>query len=469
MILTNRAKKSDLIWNFFSSVKLTLILLTILAITSIFGTVIPQQQGAMQFAQKFSPGLAQLLLSLQFFDMYHSIWFRVIIGSLVLNLIVCSIDRFPTTLKLFRSLPRPDRAKPFENLPPQRSFLVKGEFEEISVRVADLLKSQYKNIKIKNIDKKSFLYGEKGRYSYFGVYLVHLSILIILIGSIIGSLFGFEAYVNIEEGEAVDTVILRKNRIPKKLGFNVRCEKFTVAFYDNGAPKEYRSELSFLANGEVVHKGDLLVNHPINFRGITFYQSSYGTTAGDSVRLSISHDPFEKKTRTLEVKTGQEVTINEDGAKFRVIDVDANLKGMMGPAALISIRSHQKEETRFWVFQNMETLKERFPETMLQAPMLNPSSFEPYTFYLDKIESRYYTGLQVNKDPGVSFVWAGFFLIVIGLFITFFMSHRRVWVLVSGSKGKISISVAGKANKNPVGVERKLDQLICKLRDLFSV
>ena len=67
--------------------------------------------------------------------------------------------------------------------------MVKGEIEEVSVRVADLLNRLYKKIKIKKIDNKNFFYCEKGRYSHFGVYILHISILIILMGGIVGSLF----------------------------------------------------------------------------------------------------------------------------------------------------------------------------------------------------------------------------------------------------------------------------------------
>ncbi len=56
-------------------------------------------------------------------------------------------------------------------------------------------------------------------------------------------------------------------------------------------------------------------------------------------------------------------------------------------------------------------------------------------------------------------------MIVIGFFITFFMSHRRVWVQVSTSKNRLRISVAGRANKNHVGLERELDQVTKSLRD----
>lgn len=460
------SKKASIIWNIFSSIRLTLVLLIILAVTSIFGTIIPQQEGAMEFAKSLSPWVERLFSSLQLFDMYHSLWFRMIIALLVLNLVVCSINRLPTTLRLFRTLPRPDRSKPFENLPSQRSFSVEGEIGQVAAPIAEVIRNHYRNMMKKNTEKGDFLYGEKGRYSRFGVYLIHLSILFILIGAIIGSLFGFKAYVNIAEGETVETAALRKVRghKHKNLGFGVHCEKFTVDFYDSGTPKEYRSDLIFIDNGKVLKKGSLLVNHPITFRGITFYQSSYGTTPGERVRLKISRHLDESETTALEIEAGYRLQLPGNEGLFQVIDVHENLKGIMGPAALISIKPLQGEEIRFWVFKNLETLRERFPKAMLQAPMFNASAFKPYTFYLDGIESKYYTGLQVNRDPGVPFVWTGFFMIMIGLFITFFTSHRRVWVRVTKEEGKIRISVAGSANKNPVGMERELDQLTHKLQ-----
>jgi len=464
---SNSRKRSDIIWDIFSSVKLTLTLLIILAVTSIAGTVIPQQEGAMEFAQKLSPGLVQLFNSLQLFDMYHSLWFRIIIALLSLNLIVCSMKRFQITLKLFQALPRPDRSKPFENLPPQRDFQVTGEIKEVTGRVAEFMRSQHKKIEEKDTEKGNFFYASKGRYSLFGVFVVHLSVLAILIGAIIGSLSGFEAYVNIVEGDSTDTVTLRKSSVHahKKLGFSVHCEKFTVDFYDTGTPKEYRSELSFLDGGRVLKKGNLLVNHPITFRGITFYQSSYGTIPGERVRLKISR--HQRESKTLEIERGHPMPLPHNEGQFEVVEVHGNLKGMMGPAALISIKPKQGEEVRFWVFQDFESLQKRFPKAMFQSPVLNPSAFKPYTFYLNEIQSKYYTGLQVNKDPGVPLVWMGFFMIVMGLFTTFFTSHRRVWVRVLQDKGKIRISVSGKANKNPVGMERELDHLVHKLEDLF--
>jgi cytochrome c biogenesis protein len=460
----NTEKSANVLWRFLSSVKLTIALLIILAVTSIFGTVIPQQEGAMEFAQRLSPSLVRLLGALQLFDMYHSLWFRLLIGTLALNLIVCSLERLPASLKRFRARPRPDRAKPFEDQAPHRHFEVNGRIPDITRPVARVLKRHCGTIEMKETEGSQWFYGQKARYAHFGVYLVHFSVLLILIGGIIGSFLGFEAYVNIPEGETVNVVRVRANQAPKALSFMVHCENFAVDFYENGAPKEYRSDLSFISNGKVIQKGTILVNHPITFKGITFYQSSYGTIPGDKVHLRVSQKVGGAEISPFEVEKGLSVNLPGNDGQFRVVEVEGNLRGMMGPAVLISVVSSSSEETRFWVFQDIEALRKRFPPVMFQSPILNPSSFKPYTFFLDGIESKYYTGLQVNRDPGVPLVWVGFSLIIAGLFVTFFISHRRVWIQLSQGKGTVRISVAGKANKNPVGLEKELDQLTQRLR-----
>ncbi len=466
MAKSRKQKESNLLWHALSSMKLTLALLIILAFTCVFGTLIPQQQEAMRFAQGLSPGLLRFFQLLGLFDLYHSLWFRAIIALLALNLVICSINRLPTTLKLFRAPSRPDRSKPFENLTPERHFLLKGEFEDIEGRAADCLRRRFRRVEIKSAPERSLLYGEKGRYSYFGVYFVHLGVLLILMGGIIGSLFGFEAYVNIPEGDTVDSVDLRGDMTSIKLGFSVRCERFSVQYYDNGTPKEYRSDLRFLTEGKVSKRGSVLVNHPITFNGITFYQSTFGSIP-DKAHLKIRKEGSPPEESTIEIELGKTFSLPGSGAQFQILDAHDNYRGMMGPAVLISVKPQGAEEIRFLAFKDLEILRKQYPEAMFQSPMLNASAFKPYTFLLENLETRYYTGLQANRDPGVPLVWLGCFVMVTGLFVTFFASHRKVWVSLSGAKREVNISVAGRANRNPVGLEKELDQITDELRNLL--
>ncbi|MBN2031932.1 MAG: cytochrome c biogenesis protein ResB [Deltaproteobacteria bacterium] len=450
------------LWSTFSSIKLTIFLLILVAVTSILGTLIPQQESAMKVVQSLSPSLVGFLDSLHLFDMYHSWWFRLIIGALALNLIVCSLDRFSSTLKRFRFTPSATREKPFENLPSEQRFLLQASFDSVTNHVGTLLKSKYKNVKRVDKEKTAFYFVQKGRLSHFGVYLVHFSVLLILLGGFAGSLFGFEAFVNILEGEGVDTVTLRKTRALKPLPFSVRCDKFSVEFYPNGTPKEYRSDLVFFKDGRIAFQSPLRVNHPITFEGITFYQSSYGTLPGNRVRLSLKREDTGDNA-FVEAEINQPFPLPGREGEGLITEIKSDFM-RMGPAVRLEIQPVAGEKIQMWVFKNHSMIEERFPGIFEKFPKLNPASFKPYTFFLNGTEARYYTGLQVSRDPGVPLVWTGFVTIIVGLFITFFLSHRMIWIQVSRLEKGVNVALAGTSSKNSVGLSREIGRLIAQIR-----
>jgi len=438
-------KKTNPLWNILKSVKLTLVLLALLAAASVIGTLIQQQDSA---------------------GIYHSIWFRMIIFCLAVNLLVCSLDRFPATLKLLRLTPSPDRARVFEEATPRTIKLSNASVDQVSSAVKEYLKGRYSQPAVKESGGSSFIYFEKGRFSLFSVYLVHLSVLIILIGAIAGSIFGFSGYVNIPEGGSINSIMITggENHSHRELGFTVACKKFLVDYYDNGSPKEYRSDLSFIAGGKEALSGSLRVNHPITFMGVTFYQSSYGTVPGEKALIRAINDEKGAEETMIEAELGKTVTLPDNRGELTLSDIKDNLMNMLGPAVLVTIKSPEGKETQIWLFQDREMVKEKFSGMFDLSQKFNPSAYSPFTLSLDTIESVAYTGLQVSRDPGVKFVFMGFFMIIIGLFLTFFTSHRRFWIRIAGEKGNVKVGLAGTASKNPVGMERELDRLLQKLK-----
>jgi cytochrome c biogenesis protein len=81
-------------------------------------------------------------------------------------------------------------------------------------------------------------------------------------------------------------------------------------------------------------------------------------------------------------------------------------------------------------------------------------------------DERYYTGLQVTKDPGVWVVYSGFMLMIAGCFIIFFMSHQSVCVEVLRSGKKTSVMVSGIAEKNKLGMQKRIDKISRRLIEL---
>ncbi|HUT71311.1 MAG TPA: cytochrome c biogenesis protein ResB [Desulfatiglandales bacterium] len=442
--------------SFFASVRLTIILLIMIALVSILGTVIPQQYGPGDTVTHLSPKLVDIFKSLQLFDIYHSVWFIVLMCLLYLNLIACSIKRFPTTWKLFTTRPSLDRSKPFEDLPPDNIVMIEGNRNEITSTVERLLQKRLKRFRKKDTDEATTFYGEKGAFSGFAAYVIHVSILVVIAGALIGSQWGFKAFVNIAEGESTDRVYVERQSGLKKLDFTVRCDKFSIAYYENGMPREYRSDLSFLKEDTVILQGPLRVNHPITVNGIRFYQANYGAIPGGKVHITITKANRPQTHMTVYLKDS--FSLHGDAAKVTVERIEENLMSM-GPAVLLTV--HSPDATlQFWVFKGIEKMKRAIPDLLDKVPKFNPGRYKPYYFELNGIEQTFYTGLQLSHDPGVSVVAIGAFLIVAGFLVTFFSSHKRFWVRVDEAEGKTRIMVSARSNRDPVGLKRETEYLL---------
>ena len=111
------------------------------------------------------------------------------------------------------------------------------------------------------------------------------------------------------------------------------------------------------------------------------------------------------------------------------------------------------------------TFKGKNPQTFIvlkNYPELNAQRGDDITFGYEGTNARMYTGLQVAKDPGVEIVWLGCALMVIGLYIAFFMSHKRIWVVVTKGHARMY----GNASKNQAAFGMQFDDLADKLSNL---
>jgi len=447
-------EKKNAVWSFFASVRLTVFLLIVIAVTSILGTLIPQQEEAQRIMRDMPPALVSTLQALQLFDMYHSVWFLLLLLLLAVNLTVCSLNRFPHTWRLFQSARSREPSSRLEGGAADRIFTAGGTPARVAGEVEGLLRRKFRRVRRTEEGGVVTLHGEKGAFSYFGVYVIHASILIILAGAIIGSLSGFDGYVNIPEGGTVDTVKLRGGQGTRKLDFAVRCDRFAVEFYDNGMPKEYRSDLVFLKDGQVVKEGSLTVNHPIEFRGIRFYQASYGNQPGAAL-LTVMDGRGGKKL--LKVSAGDQFELGGRKAAVSVLRIEENLMNM-GPAVKLGIMS-EEGGVAFWVFNRIREIEEANPGITKQVPQFNPAVFKPFYFSLGGVESAYFTGLQVSTDPGVPVVATGAMLMVAGFMMIFFFSHRQVWVRVEGRGSGSRVRIVGRCSRDPAALQRDMDTL----------
>ncbi len=441
------------VWDFFCSLKLAIFTLITLAVTSIIGTVIEQNLTRQQYLRVFSEKTYNALNKLQFFDMYHSWWFIALLVLFCINLICCSIKRFPRVWRIVHNpvlTPDDKMLKAFSNSDEVR---VKGDLASWSARMEEFLRDNFAAPRKTVTESGVYLYAEKNRFSRLGVYVTHLSILIIFTGAIIGNLFGYKGYVTIAEGDTVSKFWLRGDQIPRPLGFDLRCDDFSVSFYPGSQrPKEYRSVLTIIDDGKVtVDKRPIVVNDPLTYNGITFYQSNYGPAGDEVVQIKVKLRG-EDKVDALTFSRGDVATL-PNGDKVRLADFTSSYRNF-GAAARVEMIPADGERQVVTIFKN-------FPD-------FDKERKGKYVFTLVDFDQRYYTGLQVTKDPGVWVVWLGCALLVLGCIVAFFVSHRRLWLVLKEDKGKVKIRLVGSSHRNQPAFALYFDSLKEKFRAACS-
>lgn len=386
--------------------------------------------------------------------MYHSYWFQLLIVLLTLNIVVCSIDRLSTTWKIVSIKKPPFILSRFKNNADNEYFDDSRSAEQLKDIYEPFVSKGFGYIRTEQTDNGYSIFAEKWRWTRLGVYGVHLSIILLLIGSLIGSFFGFDGYVNIPEGEVVNSIRIHNPERTQSLDFGILCEDFNVTYYDSGTPKEFRSSLAIIEQGKPVYKKDIVVNDPLRYKGINIFQSSFGPLPPKEVTLSFTSrktgEVFKKK-----VVVGQPIDVPENGGKFVLKDYVNSYKFRGQPIgqAFTGILTHKDGSSAGIV------LSLRFPNfsQMQKGDMV--VSVSDYA-------QRYYTGLQVTKDPGVWVVYSGFILLIIGCYITFFMSHQRLCINIEKKGKKCNVMVSGTANKNKFDMQNKIKRISEKLIDL---
>ncbi len=518
------------IWQFFTSVKLTVIVLLLLASTSVIGTLIPQNGLEAFYIQKYGEVFYRLFNALDIFDMYNAWWFILLLIFLAINIVICSIDKLQSTWKIIFPKKVTFNLERFRRLKNKETFTYCPSGEKKVGHIATdyelLIRKQFGTIMMEKQDAGTVIFGEIGRWTRIGVYVVHISILFMLIGAVIGSVWGYKAFVTIPEGESIQTVPLRGSDKVADLGFSLRCNTFDVSFYDTGQPREFKSNLTITDGGKSI-TADIIVNDPLRYKGLSFYQSSYGTHSAKNVMFKITSSES-GMAYSMPMEFGQTIDMPEFGGKFTLHQFvrgynfrGHNLgEGFVGTLAYMDDTDHGGEEKKALTPQSrmekaMAAMADKSDGTRNDAvdkdpsdgggefnaakmgaeiidsqPKVNASHMHQveiyipvkfptfdkmrrgrFVFEIEDYEKKYYTGLQVTKDPGVWYVYGGFILMIVGCWITFFMSHQQVCIEITKKDGEqknadFTIHVSGTTNKNSQGMKLKLAKLTRQLKAL---
>ncbi len=435
------------LFSFLTSLKLTIVILIIIATTSIFGTIIPQNEAPHFYHKFYSPTIYTIIKTLKLDDMYHAWWFVATLSLFTLNLACCTCKRLPGFLRLMMQKEKQPDEKAIEVFPLKKTFHIKKSDDNTSKAFISGVQKNMSAPVVQQSESGAFsLFAEKGRYSRLSFYITHIGIILIIVGGILGNL-GFQGFMKLVEGEASDKVVLRGSGEHIKLDFSIRCNDFEATYYQGSQrPKDYKSSLTVIEGGQEVLTKVIEVNDPLQYKGIYIYQSSYGTATGaGDVLLGVAPQSEPQKVTKYRIKIGEQAEL-ENGYAVKIQrfvpdftlgqnnQVISRSEQLRNPAVQIALLLDGNKLYEKWVFAN-------FPD-------FHGAKEGAYRFTFEAFFGKEYTGLQLTRDPGVWVVWVGCFMLTLGCYLMFFMSHRRLWVKAEPEQDGLFVTVAGSADKH---------------------
>jgi cytochrome c biogenesis protein len=302
--------------------------------------------------------------------------------------------------------------------------------------VAGALRKKRFNVYVKDAFDKSYLYATKGGLSRMGPFLSHVGLLALFVGGLVTAFSGQSTMVWGAPGDTLSVPFA---------DYRVVVNAFTIQTTDKGEVKDYISDLTVLdPAGREAFRKRIEVNAPLEYRGVSFYQSSYQLHPRRVRSAVVTVSAGDAPADTLTLPFGKAVDLPGTPYRLRLVDFAADFqmtsqgivsrsRDLHNPAFLVVLYEGDHEVGHQWLFA-------RFPD--MHAGQL------PVKLGLVDFEPLYYTGLQASINPGSPFIWAGFLIMTVGLMLVFYLNHQRVWVCVVRQNGKSDeVFLAGSSHK----------------------
>lgn len=445
----------------FCSLRLTVAVIIMMSMGCLVGMFVDQTKSFEEHARVWqqTPWKYSLYTGLEFHDVFHSWWFGLIILVLALNLTACSIERLP---KIWLDIRHPD-----PRLTPKKE---RGIKHRVTFVVQDA--NAFLDAFLKGVGRAAapqhlgggedssvrYVFTEKHKWARTGVYVVHTALLLIMFGSMATTMLGFDGTVGVVEGQS-NRFAFGKGpaglRYRQDLGFEVACTDFRLKQFVDGAPMDFESDLIIYKDGKEMVRKTIQVNDPLEYGGFTLYQASYQPVPGDeTVRLAITPQGGARTEHS--VTLGTRIVAPDGQTAFVPLEIIPQYVGL-GPALRVQRIQKGAAPSTFVVFQN-------YPEFDAQIRRGD------FALHYKGTDKTYMTGVQVGRVPGVAVVFAGFSLMFVGLYVAFFMSHRRYWLRMERREdGSQQITLAGAAKRHAYAFEEEFVALTTRLAGLPGV
>ena len=474
------------ILDFLSSVKFGVVLLCIMVSFAFLGMIVIQQNvpGFDVFYASLTPAEKTVYGFLGLFDIYYSWYFKALLLILSLNIVLASIDRFPSAWS-YISKPKLDGSRKW--LLGQKSnaeaALEADSQEDAAEQISSIFKKYRLKPRITEKKGKLFVFGESGKWNRLGAYIVHVALLTLFLGHFVALQTGFDADVRFSPGqtkneiELIETLLDQQNRYAVALPFTIKCTDIQQKLIDPKGQLGVNNTLDWRTQIEIDDPkygkttADVALNKPFSYRGYRFFQAQT-VPIGNARTITLELTPEGGDTKSFSVnikRNGKTELIDGTVIEYKTFlpDFAFNQQGQPdtksgdynNPAAVLQVTPKNGEKTRVFAFGG--NIADKMPVG---------ASKVGYKWKLTSFEKAPFAHiLSIKYDPynGSFIAWYFGGMGLIGaLVFVFFVSHRRVWALIEKNKltSGFNVVLGGHTNRNHMAFEDKFDALTNDIR-----
>ena len=403
------------IFRLFADLRFSIFTLLLISFCSIIGTVIEQDQSIETYKINYpitNPVFGFLswdrILYLGFDHVYQTWWFLFLIFLFGLSLVLCSFLQQLPSLKIARRCQFFRTSNAFYKLK-NYTILTTLSFSKI---LASIKMEQYSIFQQKNI-----VYSYKGLIGRIAPIIVHFSMILVLVGTIFGSLFGFKAQEIIPKTENFHIQNILANGacsiIPQRSG---RVNDFWITYTKNKTVSQFHSDISILnTEGNETKRKTISVNYPLIHKGIYYYQTDWNLII-------------------LRFKNG-----NNQIIEYPLVNIFPNQEKIW----LTWISNNQfKQDGIILLIDNLEGYCSIYNENGQFLGNIEINETLNFNQNITLLEILSSTGLQVKTDPGIPLIYSGAFFLMISTLISY-ITYSQVWIL----KKNQQLFIGGNTNR----------------------
>lgn len=384
-----------------ADLRFSIFILLLISFFSIAGTIIEQDQSIENYKINYpltNPVFGiltwDLIIKFGLDHVYKTWWFFILIFLFGSSLIFCTFLQQLPSLKIARRCQFFRTTQQFYRL--KISTIINNlSFHKIVLRI--------KNNEYSIFQQKNIIYCYKGLSGRIAPILVHFSMILILLGTIIGSLFGFKAQEIIPKTESFHIQnVLSNGQLTTIPNVSARINDFWITYTKNKTISQFYSDISILSTqGNEIDRKTISVNYPLIYKGVYYYQTDWNL-----IGLRFQN-------------------LNNDYIEWPLSNIASNSNKIW--LSYIS-NTNSLDKGIITIVDNLEGYCSIYNETgqFLGNLELNETDNFGQTMTLSEIISS--TGLQIKKDTGIPIIYSGFFFLMISTLVSY-ITYSQIWII----------------------------------------